>query len=111
MIRRPPRSTLFPYTTLFRSGQALDAVGPDRDPLEQRSRLVVARLAHREHGVEVDVRLDKRRGDERAAEVDRLPRFRLQVADEPVFDADVPGLELPRQTGAAEQQIQHSTEC
>src|SRR5437773_5646773 len=23
MIRRPPRSTLFPYTTLFRSGQAL----------------------------------------------------------------------------------------
>src|SRR5256885_14866543 len=26
MIRRPPRSTLFPYTTLFRSGQAADAI-------------------------------------------------------------------------------------
>src|SRR5256886_14346773 len=26
MIRRPPRSTLFPYTTLFRSVQAGDAV-------------------------------------------------------------------------------------
>src|SRR5256885_5294697 len=25
MIRRPPRSTLFPYTTLFRSGQAREA--------------------------------------------------------------------------------------
>src|SRR3712207_7795933 len=25
MIRRPPRSTLFPYTTLFRSDQAADA--------------------------------------------------------------------------------------
>src|SRR3712207_8256518 len=25
MIRRPPRSTLFPYTTLFRSGGALGA--------------------------------------------------------------------------------------
>src|SRR5688572_31216515 len=25
MIRRPPRSTLFPYTTLFRSGRGLDA--------------------------------------------------------------------------------------
>src|SRR3712207_7375342 len=25
MIRRPPRSTLFPYTTLFRSGPRLDA--------------------------------------------------------------------------------------
>src|SRR3712207_7893691 len=24
MIRRPPRSTLFPYTTLFRSGQRLE---------------------------------------------------------------------------------------
>src|SRR3712207_8380260 len=29
MIRRPPRSTLFPYTTLFRSGERADRVpGP-----------------------------------------------------------------------------------
>src|SRR3712207_7408357 len=28
MIRRPPRSTLFPYTTLFRSGAGGVAVGP-----------------------------------------------------------------------------------
>src|SRR3712207_6320009 len=27
MIRRPPRSTLFPYTTLFRSDQVDDLVG------------------------------------------------------------------------------------
>src|SRR3712207_7003857 len=27
MIRRPPRSTLFPYTTLFRSGQQLSPEG------------------------------------------------------------------------------------
>src|SRR3712207_7763526 len=27
MIRRPPRSTLFPYTTLFRSAPRLDADG------------------------------------------------------------------------------------
>src|SRR2546425_11009565 len=26
MIRRPPRSTLFPYTTLFRSSPGVDAV-------------------------------------------------------------------------------------
>src|SRR2546421_5375855 len=31
MIRRPPRSTLFPYTTLFRSGTGGIAAG--RDPL------------------------------------------------------------------------------
>src|SRR5438552_18226408 len=30
MIRRPPRSTLFPYTTLFRSGD-LRVVGRDRE--------------------------------------------------------------------------------
>src|SRR5947208_12680261 len=28
MIRRPPRSTLFPYTTLFRSPRALNAALP-----------------------------------------------------------------------------------
>src|SRR6266705_3833176 len=28
MIRRPPRSTLFPYTTLFRSGTATPAARP-----------------------------------------------------------------------------------
>src|SRR5690242_21004396 len=27
MIRRPPRSTLFPYTTLFRSGRQRDDLG------------------------------------------------------------------------------------
>src|SRR2546430_12035717 len=33
MIRRPPRSTLFPYTTLFRSheeGQSTVSLAPDR---------------------------------------------------------------------------------
>src|SRR2546427_8802865 len=29
MIRRPPRSTLFPYTTLFRSGHAAHGVDLD----------------------------------------------------------------------------------
>src|SRR5256885_12999199 len=32
MIRRPPRSTLFPYTTLFRSGQLLDPGGREGAP-------------------------------------------------------------------------------
>src|SRR3712207_8736332 len=31
MIRRPPRSTLFPYTTLFRSGEAEPLVGDERE--------------------------------------------------------------------------------
>src|SRR3712207_8897716 len=30
MIRRPPRSTLFPYTTLFRSSNGVEAARPRR---------------------------------------------------------------------------------
>src|SRR3712207_7295341 len=47
MIRRPPRSTLFPYTTLFRSAQRGGvrrrreaAVGQAVDPARERRRLV-----------------------------------------------------------------------
>src|SRR5258707_6129249 len=40
MIRRPPRSTLFPYTTLFRSGL-------DRPPLDDTGELGVRRRARR----------------------------------------------------------------
>src|SRR2546423_15521893 len=32
MIRRPPRSTLFPYTTLFRSGRHVKPIVPERGP-------------------------------------------------------------------------------
>src|SRR6185436_21093413 len=35
MIRRPPRSTLFPYTTLFRSSHAVRTFG--RNPATNRS--------------------------------------------------------------------------
>src|SRR3712207_8257555 len=35
MIRRPPRSTLFPYTTLFRSGVAFQEMLQSRREYEQ----------------------------------------------------------------------------
>src|SRR3712207_9369495 len=53
MIRRPPRSTLFPYTTLFRSHgprqgeRLLVAHAPDEDRHKERGHLVVGYLAHR----------------------------------------------------------------
>src|SRR3712207_7035040 len=34
MIRRPPRSTLFPYTTLFRSGPGHGRQQHDREPAQ-----------------------------------------------------------------------------
>src|SRR5438309_9084988 len=43
MLRRPPRSTLFPYTTLFRSwhGQHFFAVGVNRGPPELKLRSLI----------------------------------------------------------------------
>src|SRR5690554_7854210 len=74
MLRRPPRSTLFPYTTLFRSKQKLMAFGvyPDVslaqarqaadearallatgiDPMEQR-KAEIGRASCRERSVEL----------------------------------------------------------
>src|SRR3712207_7343342 len=52
MIRRPPRSTLFPYTTLFRSDADIDAVD-----------LVVGQRVDRVVGIEIRQRHE---GDELA---------------------------------------------
>src|SRR3712207_7582328 len=39
MIRRPPRSTLFPYTTLFRSNvELVERARPDRTPVSPSPR-------------------------------------------------------------------------
>src|SRR2546429_5557514 len=42
MIRRPPRSTLFPYTTLFRSGGQTHGIGatPGRGSRRRRDRVL-----------------------------------------------------------------------
>src|SRR5256885_11786076 len=54
MIRRPPRSTLFPYTTLFRSGLRLAACDPENVSEARkraRRRIRVGRLGvvHKQH--------------------------------------------------------------
>src|SRR5260221_2503730 len=78
MIRRPPRSTLFPYTTLFRSAQILEAafavqahilIGGDAgddlglvvlaDALEVRNGLV-ARQHAAHHGLVLGGQLDRK---------------------------------------------------
>src|SRR2546430_12725695 len=52
MIRRPPRSTLFPYTTLFRSVAALAQASKRSEAIlclrsQGRFSAVIGRLAHR----------------------------------------------------------------
>src|SRR3712207_8912381 len=45
MIRRPPRSTLFPYTTLFRSGEHRDVGGQRGERSTGARRSLVGELA------------------------------------------------------------------
>src|SRR2546427_2174864 len=53
MIRRPPRSTLFPYTTLFRSVQEPGVALRDRRRVRRRLRLERARRGDRSRRVRV----------------------------------------------------------
>src|SRR5256885_13844783 len=78
MIRRPPRSTLFPYTTLFRSveeehREALLGVLDVRQLADRRSRLTASRDA-----------VGVRKGADRAA--DRIDQ-QVAVALAPLVDA------------------------
>src|SRR2546422_6906015 len=57
MIRRPPRSTLFPYTTLFRSG-----------PLRSRARASRGLLRCRGGADRLRGRRERRRQDDRSEE-------------------------------------------
>src|SRR2546430_9624342 len=48
MIRRPPRSTLFPYTTLFRSGEPpLVAIIDDDASVRQSTRRLIRSFGYR----------------------------------------------------------------
>src|SRR2546425_9191420 len=68
MIRRPPRSTLFPYTTLFRSHQQLAAEDalPERSEVQQR--LQDAELGRRQPGL----RQSSARSEEHTSELQSL---------------------------------------
>src|SRR6266576_2736108 len=57
MIRRPPRSTLFPYTTLFRSGSGRRH--RSRKRCRDGSRFEGGRIVGQEHGTRSQVRFGK----------------------------------------------------
>src|SRR2546425_8110682 len=50
MIRRPPRSTLFPYTTLFRSRALSEGVGGGPQQCDEHDYQQQKRQAHRARG-------------------------------------------------------------
>src|SRR2546430_7707386 len=53
MIRRPPRSTLFPYTTLFRSSKAQAPAASSSASCSGRPQPPAARLRSEEHTSEL----------------------------------------------------------
>src|SRR3712207_8888882 len=72
MIRRPPRSTLFPYTTLFRSGQQVDRLqqvaGDQRDAHVELE--LALHAADGDRGVVADhLRADLERSEEHTSEL------------------------------------------
>src|SRR2546422_4161446 len=75
MIRRPPRSTLFPYTTLFRSLSTLEA--PDRKLLqivlagqpELEAKLVRPELRQLNQRIGIRCRLRPLRSEEHTSEL------------------------------------------
>src|SRR3712207_8930735 len=75
MIRRPPRSTLFPYTTLFRSGFRA-ARGPGR----ARTRAEQATRPTRSPPAQAIGRLDPYREAADPTSAARHPRPRLRAA-------------------------------
>src|SRR5256885_9982973 len=50
MIRRPPRSTLFPYTTLFRSRRDVGTLRPPRQHPRKRRTLLICGASARQEG-------------------------------------------------------------
>src|SRR5258706_1522504 len=72
MIRRPPRSTLFPYTTLFRS-QLCGATAAGRDPLvdELLQHGQGERAAIDHDGMEI-AHIEFRRSEEHTSELQSL---------------------------------------
>src|SRR3712207_8872683 len=71
MIRRPPRSTLFPYTTLFRSGLPAEdrpKVGAVANEVQSAIRAAFAEATERLRSAELEQRLAAESVDVRSEE-------------------------------------------
>ena len=71
MIRRPPRSTLFPYTTLVRSQTESDRVGQTESDRVRQSQTV--RQRQRDRQTDRDRQLDRDRQSDRQTVRQRQP--------------------------------------
>src|SRR5260221_7114282 len=81
MIRRPPRSTLFPYTTLFRSHRPQRGAVQLQHPVPQR------RVVNPRHPVGAEMRIEE--GDERVRHPGRDVHAVRDVTDRHAGDVAV----------------------
>src|SRR5256884_9891624 len=72
MIRRPPRSTLFPYTTLFRSHEQIRQRGTDFEPVQVLRESAVTHLLEAEDPLDHPNRVLDLRAHPRLGAVPRL---------------------------------------
>src|ERR1035437_11116434 len=103
MIRRPPRSTLFPYTTLFRSDRALGAI-PDQVGGRRRWHALAERPAEAgRRSLREDCHERAVRGRELRGDADR-PVVRREAEDgteDVAVGVRPPGREIERLLGSA----------
>src|SRR3712207_6914691 len=78
MIRRPPRSTLFPYTTLFRS-HSRGEIDPHLDDLASRCAEVVAQQIGALHSRLLRLRQGQAACDEQPGDRQNSGRFHVNL--------------------------------
>src|SRR3712207_7585092 len=97
MIRRPPRSTLFPYTTLFRSPDVVAALKRYRPnvgvaPQEFVQRAAAAARADEEHVTAVRDRYRAKRSEEHTSELQSRQYLVCRLLLEKKNKEAVPGI-------------------
>src|SRR5438270_7055563 len=110
MIRRPPRSTLFPYTTLFRSG-AIGGVERelprDHVSFDDLIQCGDAAVVHVRRGqFDIAQRRDAERAGGNAVADQR--RLRLRMTGVPRFGGEVESLMALRTSGAFAEEQTHA---
>src|SRR3989442_7606926 len=94
MIRRPPRSTLFPYTTLFRSRHALLGGLREERFIIAEARLALGLAGARRHPDPLELALERspprHRSEEHTSELQSRPHLvcRLLLEKKKSFDLD-----------------------
>src|SRR5256886_12340485 len=92
MIRRPPRSTLFPYTTLFRSLVVrLDQVRPELEGFLEEGLGILVHLALQVDEPEIEMGVESRLLV--VVEPDRLREVLDRLTEDALLQTDVPDVD------------------